>query len=85
MAYSLHFDRRAEKDLQALPVEVQRRILTALLKLQNDPAAVPSKKLVGEASYRVRIGDYRVVYNVDAAKQEITALKVAHRKDVYRR
>lgn len=85
MAYTLHLDKRTEKELRALPDEVQQRVFGALLKLQKDLTAVSSKKLAGEDSYRIRVGSYRVVYDVDTARQEITVLKVAHRKDIYRR
>lgn len=83
--YTLEFDRRVRKDMQTLPNDAQRRVLAIFDKLQDNPFTVSYKKLREEDSYRVRMGDYRIVYNVDSAERKVTVLRVAHRKDVYRR
>lgn len=83
--YRLAFDKRVRKDMQTLPNDVQRRVLAIFDRLQDDPFTGPYKKLKGEDSYRARVGDYRIVYDVDLEERKVTVLKVAHRKDIYRR
>ena len=85
MAYTLRIDKRVEKEVRALPGDVRERVLSALARLQESPLTGSVKKLVGEPSYRLRIGNYRIVFEVDTFNKEVTVLKVAHRKDVYRR
>jgi mRNA interferase RelE/StbE len=69
-----------------LPGPVQGRLLPAIADLANDPRPPGSRTLTGETDlYRIRVGDYRVVYAVDDAAQTVTVVKVGHRSDIYRR
>ena len=61
-----------------------RRIDEAIVKLSNHPRPVGSKKLVGAPLYRIRIGTYRVVYEIDDNRKTVTIVTVGHRGDVYR-
>lgn len=74
----------AEKDLDKLNDELVIRISKKLKELILNPFSPDSKKLVGKQGYRVRVGDYRVIYEVDKANKLIAIIKVAHRKEVYR-
>lgn len=75
----------AEKDLDRLPDQVARRITLRLQDLEQNPIPVPSKKLHGwKDTYRLRVGDYRVVYVVDTATKQLFVTRIRHRKDVYR-
>jgi mRNA interferase RelE/StbE len=84
MAYRIEVNKRVSKNLANLPRDVQKRILDQLEELQENPFAPGVIKLKGEESYRVRVGDYRIVFDVDTKAQKITVLAADHRKDVYR-
>lgn len=75
----------AAKDLDRLPDQIARRIADRLQGLEQDPFPPNSKKLSGRNNtYRLRVGDYRVVYIVNTPLKQIFVTKVRHRKDVYR-
>lgn len=82
--YKIIFSRTASKELADLPAQAVNRIIPAIKKLGNDPRPVGCKKLKGESNaWRVRIGDYRVVYSIDDVIRIIDIRSVGHRKDVY--
>jgi mRNA interferase RelE/StbE len=82
--YKIIFKPSVAKDLKCLDRSTVPRILTAIEALGKDPFPNSSKKLVGsDHTYRVRIGDYRVVYIVNRNLREIEVQRVRHRKDVY--
>jgi mRNA interferase RelE/StbE len=70
--------------LEKLPSDVQARILAAIDSLQDDPRPRGSKKLKGSEEYRVRVGDYRVIYEIHEKTVVILIVRVSHRKDAYR-
>jgi mRNA interferase RelE/StbE len=73
------------KQLQQLPRSVFAAALRAIVALANNPRPVGAVKLVGgENDRRVRIGEYRIVYEVDDQAETVTVFRVAHRSDVYR-
>jgi mRNA interferase RelE/StbE len=77
--------RSAEKQLKKLPSRDQQRLAGAIWGLAVNPWPLGAKKLAGyESIYRLRIGDYRVIYEVSGKTVTVTVLKVGHRKDVYR-
>lgn len=82
--YKLFIKRSAAKELEALPVKVRRRIALRMEKLGSDPRAPGTEKLSGQEKYRIRQGDYRVLYAIDDSSTTVTVVKVGHRKDVYR-
>jgi mRNA interferase RelE/StbE len=74
-----------EKDLRALSATVQARVLARLEHLREEPMPRQAVKLAdGEAWYRVRVGDYRIIYGVDTRARQITVHYIRHRRDVYR-
>lgn len=74
-----------EKDLKRIDRSQVSRILRAVEELQTNPFPLSSKKLVGsEQTYRLRVGDYRIVYIVNRATHVIEVHRVRHRKEVYR-
>jgi mRNA interferase RelE/StbE len=83
--FEIMFDRRVLKDLAHLPNELQNRILEHLEVLTQDPFAHGTIKLKGETAYRVRVGDYRIVFDVDTGVRMITVLAVDHRSSIYKR
>jgi mRNA interferase RelE/StbE len=84
MAYTIQLKPRAERELDRLPLTIARRIWRKLLALEKAPRPRGTSKLEGTDGYRIRIGDYRVVYIVDDREQTVDIIRVAHRKEVYR-
>jgi mRNA interferase RelE/StbE len=84
-SYKLLFKRSIEKDLKRIDKKEVSRLISAIELLVENPFPINSRKLVGsELTYRLRVGDYRVVYLVFMDKQEIEIARVRHRKDVYK-
>ena len=84
MSYRIEFSRSADRQLEALPLAVQRRITARVSTLSENPRPVGAKRLSGpQALYRLRIGDYRVIYEVQNDVLVVLVVKVGHRKDVY--
>jgi mRNA interferase RelE/StbE len=84
MTYTVIFSRPARKDLEALPPKAQDRILAAVAGLGTNPRGQGSKKLKGvDDSYRIRVGDYRVVYEIHDDIVTVLIVRVRHRKDAY--
>lgn len=84
MAYTIRLKTRAERELDRLPLTLVRRIWRKLLALEKDPRPQGTSKLEGSDGYRLRIGDYRIVYIVDDREQTVDIIRVAHRREVYR-
>ncbi|HLA87642.1 MAG TPA: type II toxin-antitoxin system RelE/ParE family toxin [Anaerolineales bacterium] len=84
-SYRIEWKNSAYKELQKLPRQMITRIIAAVAGLSNDPYPSGVKKLIGsERSYRIRVGDYRVIYEIIENKLIIEIVRVRHRKDVYR-
>lgn len=85
MPYRVDTKPRALKDLAALPADVLPRVDTVLLSLADNPRPRGAKKLADEDDvWRVRIGDYRVLYTIDADEELVTIVRIRHRREVYR-
>lgn len=83
--YTLEWKRSALKEVRSLPVPVATRVVAAAEALAADPYPPGSRKLTGSShTYRVRVGDYRVVYSVEAMRLVVEVVRVAHRSAVYR-
>lgn len=83
--YAVEFRRSAEKDLRRLEPAIQRRVLRAAETLANNPRPFGCRKLHGsENAFRIRTGDYRVIYTVDDTVLIVAIERVRHRREVYR-
>ena len=83
--YSIEISRPAEKQLRKLPRKDQRRVAEVMLGLAENPIPKGARKLSGyDDVFRVRVGQYRILYSVSGKKLVIIILKIGHRKDVYR-
>ncbi len=82
--YSVEIIPKAEKEFLRLPEIARNRIRKQILLLEDNPRPFGSKKLKETEYYRIRSGDYRVIYNIYDDKRAVKILSVAHRKDVYR-
>jgi mRNA interferase RelE/StbE len=74
----------AERELDLLPPPLHSRITERLAGLSEAPRPRGSKKLHGVEAYRIRVGDYRILYEVDDPRKRITVYSIGHRRDVYR-
>lgn len=81
--YTIKLSRSAEKEFDRLDSSLQRRILKKLRGLEVAPRGPGSIKLSGDESWRVRIGDYRVVYEIHDDVLIVLVLRVGHRRDIY--
>ena len=83
--YSVSFKASAAKELKKLPPELQHRIADGIERLVKDPRISGVVKLKGNDDlYRFRVGEYRIIYNINDLKQKITIVRIRHRRDVYR-
>ena len=84
--YRIEISHTAEKQLKKLRQEDQRRVVKAMVSLGNDPYPKGSRKLTGyDDVFRIRVGEFRILYSVSAKKLIIIILKIGQRKDVYRK
>ena len=83
-SYRVLFAASVRKDLKPLPAIDVRRIMERIAALADDPRPPGCEKLSLKERYRVRQGDYRIVYSVDDVDVIVLVVKVGHRRDVYR-
>ncbi len=83
MTYEIIFSDKALKQLKKLDRDVQVRIIAVLERIRIRPELYVNK-LVGDRAYKLRVGDYRIVMDIDRNKLKILVLKVGHRKKIYR-
>ena len=84
MNYAVFILRRAQKELAGLPREAFEQTKQCILRLAKEPRPVGCRKLTGREGWRVRVGDYRIIYEIDDTQRTVTVLHVGHRRDVYR-
>jgi mRNA interferase RelE/StbE len=83
--YSIEIKHSAAREIEALPTRERRQVVQRIGQLADDPRPRGCEKLAGGDRYRVRQGDYRIVYSVEDALLVVWVVKVGHRRDVYRR
>jgi mRNA interferase RelE/StbE len=84
VSWRIEIARDAKKELARLPGKTQTRIAKAILELENDPFPHGGKKLKNRDGWRIRVGDYRVLYFADTKARQITIGVIGHRREVYR-
>jgi mRNA interferase RelE/StbE len=85
-SYKVEWKRSAVKELRDLPKDAVERILKAIERLSDNPYPIGVRKLVGaEHTYRIREGNYRVLYTVTTSSLIVQIIGVGHRKDIYDR
>ena len=85
MTYRLELETRVVKEFQHLPKDRRELIGAVFDDLQSNPRPPGAKKLSGVDGYRVRKGDYRILYTIDDERRLVRVYRVGHRKQVYRR
>jgi len=84
MTYTVLIERYAQKQLMKLSKEEIPAIKQAIASLANNPRPIGCKKLKGEPAWRIRVGNYRVIYEIDDGNVIVIVITVGHRKNVYR-
>jgi mRNA interferase RelE/StbE len=84
MAYRLELSHTSHHQIRILPLQTQERINRAIAILSENPRHPGCKKLTDREGYRIRVGDYRVLYQIDDAAKLVTVYRVGARGDVYR-
>ena len=85
MSYSLLIEKAAQKELSKIPHPYRKKIIKAIESLADEPHPAGSKKLSGREAWRMRIGNYRVIYEINNDRLTILIVKVGHRQGVYLR
>ena len=83
MKFELRIKRSVEKELNKIPFNFYTKIANFIFLLANNPYSSKSKKLK-ENIYRIRVGNYRVIYSINKLDKTVVITKVGHRKEVYR-
>ena len=83
-SYKLLIKPSAVKELEAVPAKARRKVAAKIQALAADPRPHGSEKLSGQEGYRLRQGDYRVVYAIDDAEPTVLVVKIGNRRDIYR-
>ena len=81
-SYKIVFKKSVTKDLKGMPRDIPR-ILSAIKTLADDPRPANAKKLSGQERYRLRQGNYRVIYSIEDGQLMICVVRVGHRRDAY--
>jgi mRNA interferase RelE/StbE len=84
MTYTIAVLRRAQKELQRLPRADYERVRDAIRALADEPRPPGCVALTGRDGWRIRVGNYRVIYEINDTQHLVTMLHVGHRRDVYR-
>jgi mRNA interferase RelE/StbE len=84
-SFEVRFKKSVAKDLRPIPNADVKRILECIDALRNDPRPPGSEKLSGQERYRIRQGIYRILYEIGKKELIVLIVKIAHRRDAYRR
>jgi mRNA interferase RelE/StbE len=84
MKYQVIVPKSVQKELDRLPDDIAERILIRLASLETNPRPADVKKLKGRDAWRIRIGDYRVIYEIHDRILQILVIAVGHRREIYR-
>ena len=82
--YRVELRRNSQKALDRLPKQERLKIISALIELEQNPRPKGIEKIRGTELWRIREGDYRLIYHVDDGKKLITVVRIGHRRDIYR-
>jgi mRNA interferase RelE/StbE len=83
--YSLFIKTSAAKELEAIPAKDRDRIIGKIKGLSENPRPYGSEKLTGDEKYRLRQGDYRILYSIEDSEMTVTIVTIGNRREVYRK
>lgn len=84
MTYRVEILPSARRQIKKLPSDVQIKVRQAIVELTSEPRPISALKLTGRNAYRIRLGNYRVIYEIYDEVLIVTVVAVGHRRDVYR-
>lgn len=84
MMYQVILPKSVQKELDRLSDGIANRILARLTELETNPRPPDVKKLKGRNAWRIRVGDFRVIYEIHDREQRVLVITVGHRREVYR-
>lgn len=84
MSYEIIFTDTSRKQFKKLEKDIQERIIKALERIRIRPEA-HIKKLIGDPGYRLRVGEYRIILDIEKEKLIILVIKIGHRKNIYKK
>ena len=82
--YAVTLRSSAIKELRKLPLEIRRRVSTAIDSLAKEPRPRGGKKMAGGEAWRIRVGEYRIVYSITDERLIVEVIRIGHRREVYR-
>jgi len=85
LKYEVFIEKAAQRSLARVPQPHQDRIFEGIADLADEPRPAGAKKLGGRTAWRIRVGDYRVIYEVDDDHHRILVVSAGNRRDIYRR
>ncbi|MFH1562449.1 MAG: type II toxin-antitoxin system RelE/ParE family toxin [Nitrospirota bacterium] len=84
MNYEIFIKRSAQQALARIPQPYQDRLVESIRQLHSDPRPAGVRKLMGRNAWRIRVGDYRVIYEIDDDQSKVLVVVIGHRKEIYR-
>jgi mRNA interferase RelE/StbE len=84
LAYRVRIEKQASKALEKLDTVTQNRIVEVIRSLADNPRPTRSRKMKNREGWRVRIGDFRVIYGINDERSVVSVAKIGHRREVYR-
>jgi len=84
MKYTVEITSSAQRQFKKLPEDIQEHFIPKIFSLEATPRPVGTKKLQASDYYRIRMGDYRIVFSIEDKARLIKILDIGHRKDIYR-
>ncbi len=82
--YKIYFRKSAAKELKGLPNPALQKVIKRIEALSREPRPIGCEKLTGQEYYRLRQGNYRIIYSIQNNELTIWVVKVGHRKDIYK-
>ena len=82
--YNVRIRRQAQRELAQLPAGIYEKVRDAVRMLADQPRPAECRKLKGREGWRIRAGNYRVIYEIDDQQGKVTILHIGHRRDIYR-
>lgn len=84
MSYQVFLETVAKRELEVLPKEIRRQIMDVIDDLEKEPRSQGSKKLTHKEGYRVRKGNYRLLYTINDKTRKVVIYRIGHRREIYR-